>query len=733
MKALDKATEKFKDGRKNAEAFATACNSIKTQTESVARGAEKSASGMSKFAASIARIAKYRMIRAVIRGIVDAVKEGADNFYKFSQAAGAPFAAAMDKVKSSASIMTNQIGSAFGELYQNIAPIINSLIGLVTKFANVLTMIFAKLGGKSGWYKATEGAEALADAVGGAGQAAKEAMRYLAPFDELNRLPADNKTSSGGGASASNSGGGNYEWVPFEEYDIGDGMADFFAHIRDAFNDMSEWIQGVDWLHLASTIVTEVSDALSKVDWAGLTSAIAEFFGSAIGAVSGFLVGALADLVTWISDKIYDLFHNDDGTVKSGEEIVAGIWKGITQAIANAYSWIKTNIFDPFIDGFKKAFGIASPAQEMVGPGEMIAQGILAGIKKPFETIGEWIMDNVVNPVKEFFSGEQFDFEFPFKIDLSNFSIDNLKSFKSVWDKIKSHKATLTVKKTGTKDSVFTKIAGAWEKIFTKDASLNADLISNVDFDLLEKIKEAWGSLKKKTANLTANLKGTSSKTFTKVKDAWAGINTKASTLTATLVKSFNEDTLASIKESWSGLKSKTATFTAKLSATDTVKKFVTAWNNLKDKTLELKAQISETVTAAWNRAANAWNSNSVLSRLGTLPTLARGGVVDQATWIGNAIVGEAGREAIVPLERNTEWIGMVASGIIKQLNQSAAGQTDNTALADALYNAMSRALAENTDDRDIILDGNVVYNAMLNRNRREIFRSGRNPMMSAT
>lgn len=40
------------------------------------------------------------------------------------------------------------------------------------------------------------------------------------------------------------------------------------------------------------------------------------------------------------------------------------------------------------------------------------------------------------------------------------------------------------------------------------------------------------------------------------------------------------------------------------------------------------------------------------------IPKLARGGIVNQPT---QAIIGEAGREAVIPLENNTEWIDMLA------------------------------------------------------------------------
>lgn len=44
---------------------------------------------------------------------------------------------------------------------------------------------------------------------------------------------------------------------------------------------------------------------------------------------------------------------------------------------------------------------------------------------------------------------------------------------------------------------------------------------------------------------------------------------------------------------------------------------------------------------------------------------LAKGGILDRATLIG---AGEAGKEAIVPLERNTQWIGMVADGMLDNM-----------------------------------------------------------------
>ena len=78
---------------------------------------------------------------------------------------------------------------------------------------------------------------------------------------------------------------------------------------------------------------------------------------------------------------------------------------------------------------------------------------------------------------------------------------------------------------------------------------------------------------------------------------------------------------------------------------------------------------------------------NLSISTLGTvsLPRLARGTVVDEPTA---AIVGEAGREAVMPLENHTGWIADLA----KQINQQGGGKAQPLAFA---FYFRSRKLAE--------------------------------------
>lgn len=60
------------------------------------------------------------------------------------------------------------------------------------------------------------------------------------------------------------------------------------------------------------------------------------------------------------------------------------------------------------------------------------------------------------------------------------------------------------------------------------------------------------------------------------------------------------------------------------------------------------------------------WRASSV-----SIPRLASGGIVKKGTPF---IAGEDGAEAVIPLERNTQWVSMVADGIVSRMTDKFAG-----------------------------------------------------------
>ncbi len=161
--------------------------------------------------------------------------------------------------------------------------------------------------------------------------------------------------------------------------------------------------QAVDWASLPGYIVESVGDFFSTFDWSGVASSLGSLLGSAVkgavelcGSIWDMLKEAWGDLTDYFSTYIED----------AGGNIIAGLWNGITDALADVGTWITDNIFTPFIDGFKEAFGIASPAKEMKPLGEFISEGLLEGILKPFKTIKKWIETNIKKPLQKAFDKE---------------------------------------------------------------------------------------------------------------------------------------------------------------------------------------------------------------------------------------------------------------------------------------------------------------------------------------
>lgn len=67
---------------------------------------------------------------------------------------------------------------------------------------------------------------------------------------------------------------------------------------------------------------------------------------------------------------------------------------------------------------------------------------------------------------------------------------------------------------------------------------------------------------------------------------------------------------------------------------------------------------------------------------IGKIPKLAKGGIVDAPTL---SLIGEQGREAVMPLENNTGWITDLASKVADRMPRSAGSSNDNSISGDLI------------------------------------------------
>lgn len=174
------------------------------------------------------------------------------------------------------------------------------------------------------------------------------------------------------------------------------------------FDLVSGALEGTDWKKLITDIATGISDFLINFDWNGWFKSVGELIGAAVKAlfdigslIGGAIVNAVEAAKKYFQGKIEEC----------GGNIVAGIFKGIADAIIGIGTWIKNNIFKPFIDGFKEAFGIHSPSTVMAEQGGYIMAGLYNGVVSnlakvlkffgelkdqivdKFSDVGEWFGD----------------------------------------------------------------------------------------------------------------------------------------------------------------------------------------------------------------------------------------------------------------------------------------------------------------------------------------------------
>lgn len=366
-------TAKFSSGRKAAEQFATACNSIKTHAEEAGKGAAKGASGLSKFGSSIVRIAKYRAIRAVIRNIMEAFSEGLQNVREYSAGLtgeGRRIANAFDSMSNHSLKMKNQLGSAFAEILTSLMPVIEKIIAWITRAADAISQFFAALGGNSRYYKAVDVSSQVEKNLSGGASAAKEIRNQLMGFDEINRLDKPNEPSGGGGGVTSGGANKMFEYTELDKWTekiakIRDRLVELWDNIKTAF--MKAWTYIKDHFDFEQTFddvcdiiegAVEFVSGLLSGDWAMAFAGAAKVvqgLGNIVINVLSFIQGIGDSFFNWLTSGInsafdwleqktgisFSLLRNAFlGVVTSVKQLWDGLFNAVKQVLQGIVSFI---------------------------------------------------------------------------------------------------------------------------------------------------------------------------------------------------------------------------------------------------------------------------------------------------------------------------------------------------------------------------------------------------------
>ena len=282
----------------------------------VSKSANKAKKPLSAVVRSFARIAFYRIVRSIIKGVEDAFKEGSEAAYRFSSAmsgTGHRFAEAMDNIKSTGNMAKAQLGAAFLALYTAIQPILIAIINLVTKVADAITQLLSAFTGTT-YLKANKSAAQFLDTMKAGGAAAKEWKNQLLGFDEINRLE---EPSNGGGGGTNPLKGFDMKEAPIAKWamDLAKKLKKFAASFKLSVKDIL-----FDWSNLNPEQI--VQKAIVGVG-ALLGASVGFVLGGVPGAITGTFVGVLASVV------FDSLVFDHDGKVSRreiGEMLRAALW-----------------------------------------------------------------------------------------------------------------------------------------------------------------------------------------------------------------------------------------------------------------------------------------------------------------------------------------------------------------------------------------------------------------------
>ena len=278
--------------------------------------------------------------------------------------------------------------------------------------------------------------------------------------------------------------------------------------ITGVFDSTITFLENVDWEQVGS----DIYNFLASIDWTGIMSKLSELIGASIGGLGKLLFGFIDDAVKDIGDYFGEKIE------ECGGNIGKGLLKGINDALAGIGTWIKDNIFTPFINGFKEIFGIHSPSTVMIEMGTYIIEGFKNGISNIWESVKYIFIDlninigntftEIVEKIKDIFNIDNIKGHFSNVVNGIKDVFSNIpnwfkETFSKAWENVKNVFSTGGKIFSGIKEgisatfaTVVNKIIDGMNKIISipfKNINRMLNKIRSIEFLGISPFKNLWG------------------------------------------------------------------------------------------------------------------------------------------------------------------------------------------------------------------------------------------------
>lgn len=169
--------------------------------------------------------------------------------------------------------------------------------------------------------------------------------------------------------------------------------SDIQIFCENLLDSLATWLIDVDWRAFHEGLKTGLGDFMDGFDFDSLSTSLFNFAGAFIGSLGSYIVSraitikeSVEELCEYILDYFDDYVDWDDWE-DAPENVIKGLLEGIKDALVGIGTWIYDNIWVPFRDGFKDAFGIHSPSTKTKEFGRYLIDGLLLGIGNVWESV----------------------------------------------------------------------------------------------------------------------------------------------------------------------------------------------------------------------------------------------------------------------------------------------------------------------------------------------------------
>lgn len=394
---IDRVKEKIEDfWARLRDLSSDGGSALGSMFETARSGIGRLLSPLASLGNQLTRVAKYRMLRAVIKEISGAVSEGTENYYRYSQAIGSSFAPAMDSAASSIQRMKNSIGAALAPLIQSLIPYLQIIVNWFITLVNYANQFIALMRGQATWSRATDkSAKAFDDVKKSANNAGAAIKDLLADWDELNIIQSETNPSGSGGGSAKKMQ--DYLGMFEEVGDFNSKIKSIMSIIEKGFGDI--------W-NLAKLI------GLAIVGWK-----VSNAFGGFIGTLGALLAGT-SMITIGIQLGYGSGFSAGEKGFFDGTDLISAIAAAVAGGIGG---WIITR----------------SPTGIAIGVGiSLIATltGYIEGMRDSEDKL-RWGDTSMTPEEVEKYVLDQFSFDISARIHLIDAVLENQKEAKSKLEK----------------------------------------------------------------------------------------------------------------------------------------------------------------------------------------------------------------------------------------------------------------------------------------------------------